>query len=85
MDFRRRVLDRHTPLELAITIDTLLNELDKKSPRQRAVLELKFFLGMTDEEASGALNLRLHTLQREGYRARQWLFQRIGSNNGNHF
>jgi len=38
-------------LDLAITIDTLLSELDKVSPQQRAVVELKFFLGMTDEES----------------------------------
>jgi len=82
--FPERVLGRFTPLELAVTVDTLLNELNKESPQQRAVVELKFFLGMTDEEAADALNLSLHTLQREWYRARQWLFQRIGSDNGNH-
>lgn len=82
--FPERVLGNHTPLELAITVDTLLNELDKESPQRRAVVELKFFLGMTDEEAADALNLSLHTLQREWYRARQWLFQRIGSTNGKH-
>ena len=82
--FPERVLGRFTPLELAVTVDTLLNELNRDSPQQRAVVELKFFLGMTDEEAADALNLSLHTLQREWYRARQWLFQRIGSDNGNH-
>jgi DNA-directed RNA polymerase specialized sigma24 family protein len=82
--FPERVLGRFTPLELAVTVDTLLDELNKESPQQRAVVELKFFLGMTDEEAADALNLSLHTLQREWYRARQWLFQRIGSDNGNH-
>jgi len=30
--------------------------------------------GMTDEEAADALKLTLHTLQRESYRARRWLF-----------
>jgi len=77
--FPERVLGQHTPLDLAITIDTLLNELDRVSPRQRAVVELKFFLGMTDEEAADALNLTLHTLQREWYRARRWLFERMDS------
>ncbi|HTT20843.1 MAG TPA: ECF-type sigma factor [Candidatus Sulfotelmatobacter sp.] len=75
--FPERVLGQRTPLDVAITIDTLLNELDKVSPRQRAVVELKFFLGMTDEEAADALNLTLHTLQRERYRARRWLFERM--------
>ena len=67
-----------------MTIDTLLDELDKESPQQRSVVELKFFLGMTDEEAADALNLKLHTLQREWHRARLWLFCRLGGDNGNH-
>jgi RNA polymerase sigma-70 factor (ECF subfamily) len=75
--FPERILGVHTPLELAITIDVLLNELEKESPQRRTVVELKFFLGMTDEEAADALSLSLHTLQREWYRARRWLFQRL--------
>jgi RNA polymerase sigma-70 factor (ECF subfamily) len=74
---------RRTPLELAITIDTLLDELEKESPQRRAVVELKFFLGMTDEEAADALNLKLHTFQREWHRARIWLFKRLTDDNGN--
>lgn len=75
--FPERILGVHTPLDLAITIDVLLNALEKESPQRRAVVELKFFLGMTDEEAADALSLSLHTLQREWYRARRWLFQRL--------
>ncbi|HWJ48138.1 MAG TPA: ECF-type sigma factor [Candidatus Udaeobacter sp.] len=82
--FPERILGRHTPLELAVTIDTLLDELDKESPQQRSVVELKFFLGMTDEEAADALSLKLHTLQREWHRARLWLYRRLGGGNGNH-
>ena len=81
--FPERVLGRHTPLELAVTIDALLDELDKESPQRRAVVELKFFLGMTDEEAADALNLKLHTLQREWHRARLWLYRRLSGDNGN--
>jgi DNA-directed RNA polymerase specialized sigma24 family protein len=32
---------------------------------------------MTDEEAADALELSLHTVQREWYRARRWLFERL--------
>ena len=81
--FPDRVLGRRTPLELAVTVDALLNELERESPRRRAVVELKFFLGMTDAEAADALNLKLHTLQREWHRARLWLYQRLGGDNGN--
>jgi|SRR5579859_789703 len=74
-----RVLGTHTPLELAITIDALLEELEKESQQRREVVELKFFLGLTDPEAAEALNLTLHTLQREWYRARRWLFERLSA------
>jgi DNA-directed RNA polymerase specialized sigma24 family protein len=40
---------------------------------------LKFFLGLTDEEAAEALGLSLHTLQREWYRARRWLYERLSA------
>jgi RNA polymerase sigma factor (TIGR02999 family) len=81
--FPERVLGRHTPLELAVTIDTLLDELGKESPQRRSVVELKFFLGMTDEEAADALDLKLHTFQREWHRARVWCYQRLAGTNGN--
>jgi RNA polymerase sigma factor (TIGR02999 family) len=74
-----QVLTSHTPLELAIGLDSLLRDLEIESLQRRTVVELKFFLGMTDEEAAEALNLSLHTLQREWYRARRWLFERLST------
>lgn len=66
-----------TPLEQAIAIDLLLEELGRESPQQRKVVELKFSLGLTDEEAAEALNLKVRSLQREWHRARKWLFVRL--------
>ena len=71
------VLADATPLEQAIAVDVLLDELGKISPQQRRVVELKFSLGLTDEEAAEALNLKLRSLQREWFRARKWLFERL--------
>jgi len=72
-----RILGRYTQLELAIAVDALLDQLETESPQRRSVVEMKFFLGLTDEEAADALNLTLHTLQREWARARRWLFERL--------
>ena len=77
IDLPDGIFGNHTWLDVAITVDALLDELAKESQQQRAVVELKFFLGLTDEEAAGALNLTLHTLQREWSRARRWLFERL--------
>ena len=63
--------------EMALAVDAVLDELGKESPRRRTVVELKFFLGLTDQEAAEALNLTLHTFQREWSRARRWLFERL--------
>ena len=71
------ILSTHSNLEVAIAVDTLLEELAVESRRRCSVVEMKFFLGMTDEEAANALGLSLHTLQREWYRARKWLFERL--------
>lgn len=71
------VLADASPLEQAIAVDVLLDELGKVSPQQRRVVELKFSLGFTDEEAAEALNLKLRSLQREWFRARKWLFERL--------
>ena len=72
-----RVIGQRTGIELAVAVDTLLAELAKESEQRRAVVELKFFLGKSDAEAAEALNLTLHTLQREWHRARNWLFERL--------
>ena len=71
------VLGNVTPLEQAVAIDELLDQLGKESPQQRRVVELKFSLGLTDEEAAEALDLSLRSLQREWFRARKWLFERL--------
>jgi RNA polymerase sigma factor (TIGR02999 family) len=76
-DLPEHVLADATPLEQVIALDALLDELGKVSPQQRQVVELKSFLGLTDEEAAEALNLKLRSLQREFFRARKWLFERL--------
>ncbi len=73
-----RFLGAYTKLELAVAVDALLDELEQESRQRRAIVEVKFFLGLTDEEAAQGLNLSLHTFQREWARARRWLFERLG-------
>src|SRR5262245_21265077 len=59
-------------LELAIAVDRLLDELGKKNPDQCAMVELKYFLGLTDDEAAEALHLPVRTAQRRWLEARKW-------------
>jgi RNA polymerase sigma factor (TIGR02999 family) len=66
-------------LEVAISIDSLLDELAKLDPDKCSMVELKYFVGLTDEEAAEALNLPLRTAQRRWIEARKWLFERLES------
>jgi len=70
-------LGSRTPLQIVVALNALLDQLEKESPQRCAVVELKYFLGLTDSEAAEILELKLHTLQREWHRARVWLFERL--------
>jgi len=76
-DFPESVRHRRSQLEWAIAIDLLLEEMGRSFPKQRTVVELKFYLGFTDSEAAETLNLPLRSLQREWFLARRWLFERL--------
>jgi RNA polymerase sigma-70 factor (ECF subfamily) len=72
-----RILAGKSHTDVALEIDVLLDELEKENRQRCNVVELRFFLGLTDEEAADVLSLSVHTLQREWYRARRWLFERL--------
>jgi RNA polymerase sigma-70 factor, ECF subfamily len=62
-------------IDLAITVDRLLDQLGETKPEWCEIVEVKYFLGLTDEEAADALGLKLRTMQRMWLEARQWLFE----------
>jgi RNA polymerase sigma-70 factor (ECF subfamily) len=64
-------------VDLALTVDGLLNQLAEINAKWCQVVEMKFFLGLTDEEAAEALGVKLRTMQRMWRDARQWLFERM--------
>jgi RNA polymerase sigma factor (TIGR02999 family) len=66
-------------LVLAMHIDRLLDKLAEKEPEWCRVVEMKYFLGLTDEEAAEVLGLKLRTMQRMWFDARQWLFAQLKS------
>ena len=62
-------------LDLALTIDKILNELSEVKPEWCMLVEVKYFLGLTDEEAAEALGIKLRSMQRMWRDARRWLFE----------
>jgi len=69
-------------IDLALTIDGLLDKLSEVQPDWSTLVEMKFFLGLTDDEAADALGIKLRTMQRMWRDARQWLFERAESQRG---
>jgi RNA polymerase sigma factor (TIGR02999 family) len=65
-----------------IDVARWLEELQKTEPDWCKVVELKFFLGFTDQEAAEAMGTSLRTTQRMWADARQWLFRRIVMDEG---
>jgi len=64
-------------METALAVDELLVVLERENPELCAIVELKFFLGLTDQEASAALDVPLRTVQRRWHDARTWLYQHL--------
>jgi len=64
-------------IDLAITVDRLLDELAETKPEWSMLVGMKFFLGLTDEEAAEAMGVKLRTMQRTWSDARRWLYTRM--------
>jgi RNA polymerase sigma-70 factor, ECF subfamily len=66
-------------VNLALTVDGLLDKLAAVKPEWCTLVEVKYFLGLTDEEAAEALGMKLRTMQRTWLEARKWLFEQMES------
>jgi RNA polymerase sigma factor (TIGR02999 family) len=75
--FENILPDDSAKIDLAITVDRLLDEMAETKPEWVMLVEMKFFLGLTDEEAAEAMGVKLRTMQRTWSDARQWLFTRM--------
>lgn len=67
-------LDERTDL---LTLDDALNDLTAAYPNHARVVELRFFGGLTAEEAAVVLDVTTRTVERHWQFARAWLFRAI--------
>jgi RNA polymerase sigma factor (TIGR02999 family) len=72
-------LDRGTDV---IAVDDALTQLSRLDPQQALLVELRFFGGMTLEEASAVLGISTSTAKREWNMAKAWLTRELRK--GNH-
>ena len=68
---------RDTELDLAIAVDSVLDELQASHPDWCSIVEFKYFMGLTDDETAEILGLSVRTTQRQFGAARAWLFERL--------
>ena len=66
-------------IDLAITVDRLLDELAETKPEWSMLVEMKFFLGLTDEEAADAMGIKLRSMQRIWSDARRLVVHAYGA------
>ena len=60
-----------------IALDELLVQLSAMDARQSAVVELRFFAGLTVVETAKVLRVSRATVEREWAMARMWLYDRL--------
>lgn len=61
-----------SPVDL-LAIDEALTALQQTDPRKVELIELRFFVGLTEEETASALGLSRRTVQLEWQIARAWM------------
>ncbi len=67
----------HDPETMLPALDEALTRLEQLDPEQARIIELRFFVGLTVEEAADALNISPATLKRRFSLARAWLFREL--------
>jgi RNA polymerase sigma factor (TIGR02999 family) len=69
------VSDEH--VNVLAGIDEALERLDRINPRQRGIVECRFFGGMTVEETAAALGISPRTVKRDWALAQAWLYREL--------
>jgi RNA polymerase sigma factor (TIGR02999 family) len=65
------------PDEKILLVDEALEQLKQEDPEKARIVMLKFFAGLTNEQAAEILNVNERTVRRQWEFAKAWLFDRI--------
>jgi RNA polymerase sigma factor (TIGR02999 family) len=60
-----------------LLLDQALGELTRIDPRQAQIVELRYFGGLSEQEAAAVFSLSRATVTREWQTARAWLYRRM--------
>jgi RNA polymerase sigma factor (TIGR02999 family) len=64
------------PVEI-LDVDQALQKLAQANPQIARLVELRYFAGLTLEEAAAALNVHVRTAQRHWIYAKAWLMEEL--------
>ena len=67
-----------------LALDDALNQLARRDPQQSRIVELRFFAGLTVEEAAALLDISAATVKRDWSMARAWLLRQMRKSEGGH-
>jgi len=75
---RTTLNDGHDAVDLGASDFLALTEaLDELDPRQRQVVDYRFFAGLEEQEIAAILGISERTVRREWVKARAWLFRSL--------
>jgi len=72
------VMPSDTPSMDLIALNDALTQLEKAEPEKAELVKLRFFAGLTTEQAAEALGISRTTAKRYWVYARAWLHRRVG-------
>jgi RNA polymerase sigma factor (TIGR02999 family) len=67
------------PLEDVLAVNEALSELEKEDPLKAQIVNLRYFAGMTADEAARVLGMSESTLHRESRVINAWMKSRLGA------
>ncbi len=77
VDLKEDSLVWQVPLDEALAVHEALDELQKAEPQVAELVKLRYFAGLTVEEAAEALGISERSAYRDWRFARAWLQRRI--------
>jgi RNA polymerase sigma factor (sigma-70 family) len=62
-----------------LSVDHALTELSRLDPQQGRIVELRFFGGLTNDEAAEVLGVSASTVKRDWNMAKAWMFRELST------
>jgi RNA polymerase sigma factor (TIGR02999 family) len=77
LDLDENQLADEAPDDRLLALDEALTRLATEEPQVAAVVKLRYFAGLTIEEAAASLNISVRTANRHWAYAKAWLYQQL--------